>query len=104
AGGHLAAMMCTYEFSYPLTTVCALSGIFDLSPIQKCFLNEVLDLSNQEVEEFSPVLREPIHKSTLLLLTEQKEGPEYARQVNDLAPAWSNSRETQNTMFKKEHD
>src|SRR5699024_740733 len=104
AGGHLAAMMCTYEFSYPLTTVCALSGIFDLSPIQKCLLNEVLDLSNQELEEFSPVLREPIHKGPLLLLTVEKEGPEYARQVNDLATAWSNYRETPKTMFAKEHD
>lgn len=104
AGGHLAAMMCTYEFPYSLTTVCALSGIFDLKPIQKCFLNKVLDLTNQEVEEFSPVLRTPVHKGPLLLLTGEKEGPEYARQANDLAAAWSHHRDAPKVMFAEQHD
>lgn len=104
AGGHLAAMMCTYEFSHPLTTVCALSGIFDLRPIQKCFLNEVLSLTDEEVKNYSPVQLKPVHKGPLLLLTGAQEGPEYERQARDLQQAWKDYRDEPEVLFAADHD
>lgn len=104
AGGHLAAMMCTYEFPQPLTSVCALSGIFDLRPIQKCFLNDVLSLTDEEVQEYSPMQLKPVHQGPLLLLTGALEGPEYERQARELQQAWSAYREAPEVLFATDHD
>ncbi|QEI09144.1 alpha/beta hydrolase [Pigmentiphaga aceris] len=52
AGGHLAAM-CLDEDG-----ICggvAISGIFDLEPIRHCYLNEKLQLSQQDIDDFSPL-------------------------------------------------
>lgn len=59
AGGHLAAM-CLDEAG-----VCgglAISGIFDLAPIRHCYLNEKLQLTPQDVEDFSPLMLPPSPK------------------------------------------
>lgn len=55
AGGHLALM--TYlrdeELRSKVNAICSLSGIFDLAPIQQSYLNEVLQLKEEEVAAFS---------------------------------------------------
>jgi len=89
AGGHLAAMMALKQFACPLRSVSALSGIFDLRPIQKCFLNDVLALTDEEVERFSPVRHQPIHTGTIRVITGAREGAEYERQAKDLVHAWA---------------
>ncbi|MGE7990840.1 alpha/beta hydrolase [Pseudomonas sp. NPDC089554] len=51
AGGHLAAL---YR-SHPLVSVVMpISGLMDLAPISQCWLNEKLQLSDEEVRDFSP--------------------------------------------------
>ncbi len=55
AGGHLALM--TYLMNEPLrleiTAICSLSGIFDLKPIKNSYLNDVLQLSEGDVDFYS---------------------------------------------------
>ena len=55
AGGHLALM--TYLMNKGLRSsiqaICSLSGIFDLAPIKNSYLNEVLQLDENDVENFS---------------------------------------------------
>lgn len=106
AGGHITAMMLADDGTAApdaidpdaidpaaidpaaITGACSLSGIFDLDPIQRCFLNDVLALQDDEVQAFSPVrLPRRIH-APLRLAVGQEEGAEYLRQSAELARAW----------------
>jgi len=89
AGGHLAAMMATQAFPRPLASICAMSGIFDLAPIQQCFLNDVLALTDEEVSDYSPRRLRPRFEGDFHILTGAREGPEYERQAREFAHAWS---------------
>ena len=62
AGGHLAAMALVTdwqgEWGLPFDTikgVCAISGVFDLEPIRRCYLNEVLALDPEQARRNSPL-------------------------------------------------
>jgi arylformamidase len=61
AGGHLAAMALATDwrtFGLPedvLKGVCAISGVFDLEPIRRCYLNEVVGLDAGEARRNSPI-------------------------------------------------
>lgn len=52
AGAHLAALM----QDHPLVSkTILLSGIYDLAPIAKTTLNQALKLSDQEIQQYSPI-------------------------------------------------
>lgn len=55
AGGHLALMSyLMHDYLRPsIKAICSLSGIFDLAPIQNSYLNEVLQLTDNDVSKFS---------------------------------------------------
>lgn len=56
AGAHLGALL--LDASQPsgdLAGALLLSGIYDLAPLQHCFLRELIGLTNEEVERFSPL-------------------------------------------------
>lgn len=64
AGGHLALMtaMRLHAKNDPLLSsikgILSVSGLFDLDPIRKSFLNETLQLDDPAVAQFSPILNE----------------------------------------------
>jgi arylformamidase len=66
AGGHLAAMALATDwrrFGLPedaIKGVCAISGVFDLEPIRRCYLNEVVGLDPDEARRNSPI-HLPLH-------------------------------------------
>ncbi len=98
AGGHLAAMMLAGDWEVEtgrpapvLRHVCSQSGIFELEPIRLGFLNDVLQLSADEVTRFSPRYLQRRVWSPLSLLVGEQEGVENLRQSSDLAAAWSGS-------------
>jgi arylformamidase len=68
AGGHLAAVTLMTDwagFGLPenmIKGVCAISGVFDLEPIRRCYLNEVVGLDTDEAHRNSP-LHQPLHGS-----------------------------------------
>ena len=52
AGAHLAA----YHLNHPLISSAALiSGIYDLAPIQNTHLNQALNLTKKDVQQYSPI-------------------------------------------------
>jgi arylformamidase len=61
AGGHLAAMALATDWPTSglpedlIKGVCALSGVFDLEPIRRCYLNEVVGLDQGEARRNSPL-------------------------------------------------
>lgn len=66
AGGHLVAMALATDwrdFGLPedlIKSACPISGIFDLEPIRRCYLNDVVGLDEDEARRNSP-LHLPLH-------------------------------------------
>ena len=83
AGGHLTAM-CMEEPG--VIGGIAISGIYDLAPMRLCYLNDKLQLTEQEVDALSP-LRLPISSKPLALVYGGDELPELQRQSVDFADA-----------------
>jgi arylformamidase len=61
AGGHLVAVALATDwraFGLPADVIkgaCAISGIFDLEPIRRCYLNDVVGLDLDEARRHSPI-------------------------------------------------
>ncbi len=96
AGGHLTAMVAATDWQafagLPSDTVkacCGLSGLYDLEPIRLCFLNDDLAMDESEAARNSPMATMPTSAPPMLALVGSDEGPEYLRQSNGLAAAWS---------------
>lgn len=96
AGGHLAALMCGPAGMPPglLRGGCSISGLHDLEPIRLCYLNDILGLDEGTARALSPVAlaralepgKGPV-LPPLILTVGADEGPEYARQRDELAAA-----------------
>jgi arylformamidase len=99
AGGHLAAMMCGPKGMEPgiISGGCSISGLHDLEPIRLCYLNETLGLNKETATALSPIAlarnltptdgRDMASLPPLILTVGGDEGPEYARQRDDLVAA-----------------
>ena len=83
AGGHLTAL-CMDEPG--VIGGIAISGIYDLAPMRLCYLNEKLQLTEQEVDALSP-LQLPIGTKPLALVYGGDELPEMQRQSVAFADA-----------------
>ena len=90
AGGHLAAMVGAegWQPGRPLVAGYALSGLHDLEPIRRSYLQKDLRLTDDDVERFSPMKIAPPSTGHWLALVGGDEGPEYLRQSSGLAAAW----------------
>lgn len=101
AGGHLTAMVAATDwstFTAPLVKTpvahrpvggVSLSGLHDLEPISRCYLQQSLQLTDDEVARYSPMRLPPPRQGSWLALVGEKEGPEYHRQSTELAERWS---------------
>ena len=58
----------------------AISGIYDLEPIRLCYLNDKLQLDEDEVRRLSPLLHMPQSSMPLILTYGGEEFPELQRQ------------------------
>lgn len=95
AGGHLAAMLLTNDgqsstaVAPSLQHVCLLSGIYDLAPIQRSFVNHVLQLTDDEVQACSPINWPKDSTCSLHILVGANEGVAYIEQSKALYKAWT---------------
>lgn len=101
AGGHLTAMVGATDwsgFTAPLVPrpVAArplagfsISGLHDLVPISRCYLQQSLQLSPDEVAANSPMNLPAPSAGKWAALVGGKEGPEYHRQSVELARRWT---------------
>ena len=94
AGGHLASMLMTKEKDQNeksfIKGVCAISGIFDLEPIQLSNINDVLQMGRETAINNSPVIKEPFTYCPLLLAVGADETPEFRDQSQELYNNWKN--------------
>ncbi|HSU49400.1 MAG TPA: alpha/beta hydrolase [Segetibacter sp.] len=96
AGGHLAAMLMTADWKslHPdlpadiIKGTCAISGLFNLVPIQLSFLNKVLKLDLNAAVQNSPVSLKPINCCNMVLAVGDAETTEFNEQSEELEIAW----------------
>lgn len=94
AGGHIAAMLQATdwtEWGMPADVIkgsAALSGIFDLTPMRHCYIDDTLHLSEEDVREFSPEFLSPLGGGSTLIVFGGEETAEFDRQSTALYDAW----------------
>lgn len=79
AGAHLAALFGGHP---AVSAVLCISGIFELAPLRQTFLNAKLDLTDEEIERYSPIRLKPIDKP-LIVAFGAEELPELQRQSRE---------------------
>ena len=105
AGGHIVAMMLASEWQPPLIKhACAISGIFELEPIQLCFLNEILDLQPGVVARNSPRFLSRKTWCPFTVAVGDREGDEYLRQSNEFGVIWNDASNPVNVAVLSDED
>jgi arylformamidase len=97
AGGHLVAMLMATDWSALAADLpndmlkggCAISGLFNLIPIQLCYVNEDVRLDDSMARRNSPLFLSPTCSSPLIVTVGGAESEEYLAQSQDLTLAWS---------------
>lgn len=97
AGAHLAVMLMTTKWSHfnPLLKqniikgVCAISGLYNLIPIQLCYVNEILKMDRETALLNSPVQLLPETHCPLVLAVGASETAEYLSQSSELSDRWT---------------
>ncbi|MEO5582515.1 MAG: alpha/beta hydrolase [Saprospiraceae bacterium] len=100
AGGHLSAMMMTTRFKPDdiiLKGVCALSGLYNLVPIQLSHVNGLIGMNETTALRYSPVQYIPDNLA-LTLVVGGDESDEYLCQMNDLYNKWATHHTSLKTM------
>jgi len=94
AGGHLTATMACIDFAEHggrpnlMAGGCAISGLFDLEPIQLTYLNDNLRMDRDTALRNSPVRLVRPGGPPLLLSVGGTESDEFHRQQEEFAAAW----------------
>lgn len=102
AGGHLAAMLAAtqWEQLYPdlpantIKGACAISGLFNLVPIQLSELNSVLRMDTETALRNSPVRLQPA-RCPLVLGVGEDESEEFKAQSEELYTRWKEQAQLQ---------
>jgi arylformamidase len=96
AGGHLAACLLASEWTafgsgVPgdlVPSACAISGVFDLTPLTAVTMNQDLRLAPTEARQVSPQFWRAPAGSALDVLVGALESREFLRQSRDFAQTW----------------
>ncbi len=94
AGGHLAAMLMATDWNHfdpdneVIKGYCAISGLFNLTPIGLSDINGVLKMDKEMVLRNSPVQLKPLTQSPLLLAVGADESDEFKEQSRELYTGW----------------
>jgi arylformamidase len=96
AGGHLAACLLAtdwpaFDASLPadlVSAVYSISGLFDLGPMLKTYVNKALRLDEAAAREASPLFWTPPSHGSVDALVGSHESAEYFRQSQSIVDAW----------------
>lgn len=94
AGGHIAAMMLATDWTaegLPADAVkggCCVSGLFDLTPMRLCYIDDTIHLSDADVAAYSPETLAPTAGSHTIVAVGGAETAEFLRQSRDFAATW----------------
>ena len=95
AGGHLITMLMATDWAardLPADIIkggTGISGLYDLVPVAQATIHDALNFTASEVSEYSPATLAPTSTAPLYVPFGELEGPEYARQSEDMAAAWA---------------
>jgi arylformamidase len=97
AGGHLVAMLMATDWpalaaglpSAAIKGGCAISGLFNLIPVQLSYVNEDVRLDEVMARRNSPQFLPPTCHSPLIVAVGGAESDEYLAQSHDFAAKWS---------------
>ena len=86
AGAHLATFLfAAAERPSKVRAAALLGGIYDLAPLQRCFLEPLIGLTDEEVAAFTPMSRRHDPSTKVTLLVGERETPPFHRQASDFA-------------------
>ncbi len=94
AGGHLAMMMLQTMWrdyipklaeNQIIKGICAVSGVYDLTPIARTYINEPLQLTPLEIQQNSPIDKVLVNKCPVILAFGEQETREFKRQTSEMA-------------------
>ncbi|MEO6219508.1 MAG: alpha/beta hydrolase [Ginsengibacter sp.] len=96
AGAHLAAMLMAADWqqannhpgAFMFKGACAISGLFNLVPVQLCEVNEGLQMDVGTALRNSPVQLKPVTQCPLLLVMGEEETEEFKDQSEELYECW----------------
>ncbi len=96
AGGHLTAWLAAIDWRYvagdlPPTIVSggiAISGLYDLEPLRRSYVNDKLRMDVHEARALSPVHHLPATSCPLVAACGGDESPEFQRQQAEFVAAW----------------
>jgi arylformamidase len=96
AGGHLAAMLMATDWprfnpfvpGNIIKGVCALSGLFNLTPVRLCYINQIVGMNDETAARNSPVNLHPMNTCPLILAVGAAETTEFIEQSTELAICW----------------
>jgi arylformamidase len=89
AGGHLAAMLCTFPDTAARIAGCfGVSGVYDLAPLMRSYQQPVLRLTKRVSSTCSPLNLRPQPGTKLWLTVGADETPAFVGQQADFAAAW----------------
>ena len=94
AGGHLTAMLLATDWAgyglppAPIRNACALSGLFDLEPLRRSYLNADLGMDEETTRRNSPIHHIPDSAPELIVAVGGGETDEFRRQSRSFADAW----------------
>lgn len=99
AGGHLVAMAMAADWGDTpkshqklIKGGCAISGLFELLPIQRSYLNKTLRMTEEEADKMSPIKQNFDYSAPLLLISGEYESEEYRRQTHEMHNFWTAKR------------
>jgi arylformamidase len=95
AGGHLTGMTVTggwqEEYGLPTNVIkggVPISGLFDMEPLVKCFVNEWMQMSTADGIRNSPAQNLPTNGCPLIVAVGGDETDEFRRQSKDFSNLW----------------
>ena len=87
AGGHLAAIVQCMDDT-PVRGLALLSGVFELAPVQGCYVNDIVAITDDEVRDLSPLRHAPRRPLPLVVAVGEREPIAFHEQSRALAWAW----------------
>ena len=85
AGGHLVAELASRPGAERIRGGTAISGLYDLAPVVQSFQNDDLQLTADEVANYSPLLRPLDIRMPMIVTVGGDETQEFLRQTDDFA-------------------
>lgn len=108
AGAHLAACILTNALSPSLSKqLCGavlISGVYELLPIQKSYVNEISKITDNEVNAFSPVRLKPGQSIDIHIIVGSEESDSFQLQSTYLFETWKEYSKNISIEISENHD